>query len=92
LHIASTSDIPIVGLYGPTLPERSAPWRPVDLGTASIDVGALPCRPCHQRTCVPGDFRCLTGISPDAVGREAERLLERGQTGVKPGSDRGQTT
>ena len=22
--------------------------------------GPLPCRPCHQRQCVPGDFRCLT--------------------------------
>ncbi len=27
LHIAATSAIPIVGLYGPTLPVRSAPWR-----------------------------------------------------------------
>jgi lipopolysaccharide heptosyltransferase II len=78
LHIASTSDVPIVGLYGPTLPERSAPWRPLDLPTASIDVGALPCRPCHQRTCVPGDFRCLTQISPDAVLSAAERLLSSG--------------
>ncbi len=25
----------------------------------------LPCRPCHQRVCVPGDFRCLTTITPD---------------------------
>ena len=28
LHVAATSDVPIVGLYGPTLPVRSAPWRP----------------------------------------------------------------
>ena len=82
LHIASTSDVPIVGLYGPTLPERSAPWRPPQIGTISIDAGPLPCRPCHQRTCVPGDFRCLTRISADAVGDAAERLL---------GSDGGQT-
>jgi len=27
LHIASTSRTPIVGLYGPTLPIRSEPWR-----------------------------------------------------------------
>ena len=77
LHVASTSDVPIVGLFGPTLPERSAPWRPADIPTASIDVGVLPCRPCHQRTCVPGDFRCLTGISADAVREAAERLLAR---------------
>jgi ADP-heptose:LPS heptosyltransferase len=76
LHIASTSDVPVVGLFGPTLPERSAPWRPPQIGTISIDAGPLPCRPCHQRTCVPGDFRCLTQISADAVADAAERLLE----------------
>jgi ADP-heptose:LPS heptosyltransferase len=27
LHVAATSTVPIVGLYGPTLPVRSAPWR-----------------------------------------------------------------
>ena len=27
LHIAATTRVPIVGLYGPTLPVRSAPWR-----------------------------------------------------------------
>jgi lipopolysaccharide heptosyltransferase II len=75
LHIASTSDVPIVGLYGPTLPERSAPWRPDSIRTASVDVGALPCRPCDQRVCAPGDFRCLRGLGAGAVRTAAERLL-----------------
>jgi ADP-heptose:LPS heptosyltransferase len=75
LHIASTSDVAIVGLYGPTLPARSAPWRPAELPTASVDVGELPCRPCHQRRCAPGDFRCLTTLSAAAVTEAAERLL-----------------
>jgi ADP-heptose:LPS heptosyltransferase len=76
LHVASTSDVPIVGLYGPTLKERSSPWRPPHLPTASIDAGLLPCRPCEQRVCVPGDFRCLTGISATQVLEAAEQLLE----------------
>jgi lipopolysaccharide heptosyltransferase II len=76
LHVASTSDVPIVGLYGPTLPERSAPWRPGTLKTASVDVGALPCRPCDQKVCAPGDFRCLVGITAAQVRTAAERLLE----------------
>ena len=76
LHIASTSDVPIVGLYGPTLAARSAPWRPPHLATASIDAGELPCRPCDQRVCAPGDFRCLTSIEPGTVLRAAERILE----------------
>jgi ADP-heptose:LPS heptosyltransferase len=76
LHIASTSDVPIVGLYGPTLPERSAPWRPAAVPTVSIDAGALPCRPCDQRVCVTHDYRCLAHITAEAVYEAAERLLE----------------
>ncbi len=75
LHVAATSDVPVVGLYGPTLKERSAPWRPPGLPTVSIDAGSLPCRPCEQRVCVPGDFRCLTGISAARVLEAAEQLL-----------------
>ena len=77
LHIAATSGVPIVGLYGPTLPERSAPWRDEGCVAESIDVGELACRPCEQRVCAPGDFRCLVGIDPDAVVRASERALER---------------
>jgi ADP-heptose:LPS heptosyltransferase len=76
LHVAATSDVPIVGIYGPTLPERSAPWRPDTRQTASVDAGTLPCRPCDQRTCVPGDFRCLSGIPARAVFEAANRFLE----------------
>ena len=75
LHIAATSDVPIVGLYGPTLAARSGPWRPRALAAEAIDAGTLPCRPCEQRTCVPGDFRCLTSIPADAVREAARRLL-----------------
>jgi len=79
LHVASTSDVPIVGLFGPTLAARSAPWRPRTIPTESIDVGVLPCRPCEQRVCAPGDFRCLTGIAATTVHAAAERLLGVGR-------------
>ena len=69
LHVAATTRVPIVGLYGPTLPERSAPWRDPRWAVASVDAGPLPCRPCDQRVCEPGDFRCLTSI-------DAARVLE----------------
>jgi predicted lipopolysaccharide heptosyltransferase III len=75
LHVASTTATPIVGLYGPTLPVRSAPWRDPRAYSAAVDVGALPCRPCEQRICVPGDFRCLTRITVDAVVAAAERAF-----------------
>jgi ADP-heptose:LPS heptosyltransferase len=77
LHVAATSAIPIVGLYGPTLPVRSAPWRDRLLVTESVEVTDLACRPCGQRVCAPGDFRCLTRITPEDVFAAAERALTR---------------
>lgn len=77
LHIAATTATPVVALFGPTLPERSMPWRDPAIGGIAIDAGPLPCRPCHQRHCVPGDFRCLTGISPTMVIAAAQTLLRR---------------
>lgn len=82
LHVAATTGVPIVGLYGPTLPARSAPWRDPRFATVSIDAGALPCRPCEQRTCEPGDFRCLTGIEPSRVLAAARELL--GRANIEP--------
>ena len=75
LHIAAASRVPILALYGPTLPERSQPWRPRELASIAVDAGVLPCRPCDQRACAPGDFRCLTRIAPETVVSAAERLL-----------------
>jgi len=77
LHVAATTSVPIVGLYGPTLPIRSAPWRDAAEITESVDAGELPCRPCDQRVCEPGDFRCLTSIKPVQVFEAAERALAR---------------
>jgi ADP-heptose:LPS heptosyltransferase len=75
MHIASTSTVPIVGLYGPTLPVRSAPWRSPEWTHEAAEVRDLPCRPCDQRTCVPGDFRCLTWLKAEDVAAAAERAL-----------------
>jgi ADP-heptose:LPS heptosyltransferase len=77
LHVAGTTEIPIVGVYGPTLPARSAPWRPPGLVSESVEVPALPCRPCDQRRCVPGDFRCLGWLDARTVYEAAERALTR---------------
>ena len=86
LHVAATTGVPIVGLYGPTLPIRSAPWRAETCITESVDAGELPCRPCDQRVCEPGDFRCLTAITPGHVVEAAERALARSRT-WRPPSD-----
>jgi lipopolysaccharide heptosyltransferase II len=75
LHIASTTTTPVVALFGPTLAERSMPWRDRRWFAEAVDAGPLPCRPCRQRTCEPGDFRCLTRIAPERVADAVERAL-----------------
>ena len=73
LHVAAATDTPVVGLYGPTLAARSAPWRPPTIATISLEREDLPCRPCDQRTCAPGDFRCLTWTSANQVSAKPRR-------------------
>jgi lipopolysaccharide heptosyltransferase II len=75
LHVAATTVTPIVAIYGPTLPARSAPWRSDDIPAESVEVAGLACRPCDQRVCAPGDYRCLTTLKPAAVLAAAERAL-----------------
>lgn len=75
MHIAATSRVPMVSLYGPTLPVRSRPWRDDSVPSAAIEVVGLPCRPCDQRVCAPGDFRCLGLITPAQVIDASLRLL-----------------
>jgi ADP-heptose:LPS heptosyltransferase len=77
LHLAATTRTPIVGIYGPTLRVRSEPWRNPLLVTEGVEPGALPCRPCDQRVCAPGDFRCLRQITPHEVATAAERAMAR---------------
>jgi ADP-heptose:LPS heptosyltransferase len=82
LHVASTTAVPIVGIYGPTLAARSAPWRQPERVTESVEPGDLACRPCDQRRCEPGDFRCLGGIGAATVRDAAERALARAAEGA----------
>jgi len=75
LHIAATTRTPVVALFGPTLADRSLPWRDPAIPSLGVDAGPLPCRPCHQRTCAPGDYRCLTGITVPMVLDACQRAL-----------------
>jgi len=63
MHIAASTRTPIVALFGPTLPVHFAPQQ----GQATVIEKDLDCRPCKQKECAPGDFRCLGAISVDEV-------------------------
>jgi len=92
LHVAATTKTPIVALFGPTLAERSMPWRDPSLPAIAVSSGELACRPCHQRSCVPGDFRCLTAISPTMVVSAARTLLSGDTAQAHPSTRSGSSS
>jgi lipopolysaccharide heptosyltransferase I len=81
-HIGAAVGTPIVGLYGPTRPERNGPWLPED-ETVSRAEG---CECHHLRTCRRttrgrGEVPCLLEIQVDEVLAAVERRLTAGRRG-----------
>lgn len=62
LHLAASVGAPIVGLFGPTRPERNGPWRPEDVSVSR----ATTCVCFHKRQCLRGRA-CLEDIDVDEV-------------------------
>ncbi|HVF90746.1 MAG TPA: glycosyltransferase family 9 protein [Blastocatellia bacterium] len=84
LHIAAASGTPIVGLYGPTSPERNGPFDPLDV-TLGRD---LWCRPgCHRRSC--WHWECMDIPVSDVLSAITLRLARRSErAGLDPSSGR----
>jgi lipopolysaccharide heptosyltransferase I len=73
LHIAAAMGAPLVGLYGPTWPERNGPWDPRD----EVISRAAACVCHHKRHCLRG-APCIEAIALDEVLAAAERRLNAG--------------
>ena len=74
LHIAAAVGTPIVGLFGPTRPERNGPWEPRDEVLSKSDT----CVCHHKRQCLRG-APCINEITVDQVIAAAERRLRSGR-------------
>ena len=72
LHIAAAMGTPLVGLYGPTWPERNGPWDPKDHVLSRADT----CVCHHKRQCRRGS-PCINEIGVDQVVAAAHRRLRR---------------
>jgi heptosyltransferase I len=70
-HIGAAVGTPIVGLYGPTRPERNGPWLPEDVTVSRAAV----CQCHHLRRCKL-ETMCLLDIQVDEVIAAAERRLD----------------
>jgi heptosyltransferase-1 len=72
LHLAASVGAPLVGLFGPTRPERNGPWDPADEAVSR----AATCECFHKRQCVRGQA-CVDDITVDEVLKACRRRLTR---------------
>jgi heptosyltransferase-1 len=70
LHIAAAMGTPLVGLYGPTWPERNGPWDPNDVVISRANV----CVCHHKRQCLRG-APCINEITLDEVVAASRKRL-----------------
>jgi ADP-heptose:LPS heptosyltransferase len=69
LHIAAACGTPIVGIYGPTSPERNGPFQNEDIAVGRD----LWCRTsCHRRKC--WHWECMDIPLPEVKSAVAARL------------------
>jgi lipopolysaccharide heptosyltransferase I len=72
LHLAASVGTPIVGLFGPTRPERNGPWAPADESVSR----AAECVCFHKRRCLRGQ-PCIERIEVAEVLDACTRRLTR---------------
>jgi len=76
VHVASDLGVPVIGLFGPTVPEFGfAPWRKSSL---VLGLKNLPCRPCHihgLKVCPLKHHRCMKDLGPKRVLDFMDRIL-----------------
>lgn len=80
MHVAAAAGIPVIGIFGSTDPEGTAPVT----SQFTLVREPVPCSPCFLRRC-PVDHRCMTRISVDSVYSAAQRI-QRDAAKHQPGS------
>ena len=76
-HVAAAVGTPYVSLFGPTSPERTAPY-----GSETLVVRArVDCAPCYKKHCPGRDKICMKNISIEKV---KEKILEAFAMGSIP--------
>ncbi len=74
LHLAASVGTPIVGLFGPTRPERNGPWLAADVAVSRAD----ECVCFHKRQCLRGEA-CIDRISVAEVLAACTQRLAAGR-------------
>lgn len=70
LHAACAFSVPIIGIYGPTDPQRNGPFSPKD----KVAVHQINCSFCFKRSC--SSLECLNKITVREVAEMANQILK----------------
>ena len=77
LHIASMLGIPMVAIFGPTVPAFG--FGPLGSADVIVEHTSLPCRPCSRHgpsVCPLGHHRCMTELGVETVADAVARVLD----------------
>lgn len=69
MHVAAAAGLPVVGIFGPTDPQGTAPVT----GQFTLIRETVSCSPCFLRRC-PVDHRCMERITVEAVLAAAQKF------------------
>jgi len=70
MHISNALGIPVIALFGPTIPAVTRPFHQ----PYKVIQKEVPCWPCSYREC-PYDHQCMLKITPEEVFSECEKYL-----------------
>ena len=71
MHVAAAAGLPVIGIFGSTDPEGTAPVTE----QFTLIREAVSCAPCFLRRC-PVDHRCMKRITVDFVFNAARQLKD----------------
>lgn len=71
-HLAAAVGTPFVSLFGPTSPQRTAPYGYEDL----VVTAAVSCAPCYKKRCPDRHRKCMYDIRVEAVLEKVSKALE----------------
>jgi lipopolysaccharide heptosyltransferase I len=71
-HLAAAVGTPFVSLFGPTSPERTAPFGYEDL----VVTASLSCAPCYCKRCPEHHNQCMNSIESSQVADKLSKALD----------------
>lgn len=78
VHIASARKVPVVQIFGSTVPEFG--FTPFRTPNAIVENNEVDCRPCThfgKSRCPKGHFKCMEDITAEMILSAIERIIEQ---------------